>query len=372
MNDHDKRANKEVPNAAENSGTQDSSWKFTDLFEIVWPHRKRIALITSGVTVGAAIFAFLAMHHAYVAQTTILPDVDMMNMAGKMGSLQQLASLAGVGGAIVSPSQLYPDILMSERVLKGVIYHKYRTESFPYEVNLIQFYKRDDEDSVYNYEQCLKDLRRDIIAIDVDRKTTIITLTVTTSQKQLSADIANQITAELDDYQRNFRQTNASEQRKFLEQRLVEVKDELARAEERLKEFQEKNRRTEQSPQLQLEQGRLSRDVELNSTLFIQLTSQYELAKLDEIKNTPVVQVLDAARVPSEKSRTGKRRIFVLGAAFLSFLFSSGWYVLLHWLNELRSENEDFAHIYGALEESYLRARSKVGRILPWSSARRE
>lgn len=371
MNEHDKQANKEVPTGAENSGTQDSAWKFTDLLEIVWPHRKRIAVITVAVTVGAAIFAFLAMHPTYVAETTILPDVDIMNMAGKMGGLQQLASLAGVGGAIVSPSQLYPDILVSERILKEVIYHKYKTESFPYEVNLIQFYKYDDEDSVFNYEQCLKDLRKDIITIEVDRKSTVITLTVTTREKQLSADIANQITAKLDDYQRNFRRTNASEQRKFLEQRLTEVKEELTKSEEKLKDFREKNRRVEQSPQLMLEQGRLERDVELNSTLFIQLTSQFDLAKLDEIKNTPVVQVLDVGRAPSERSRQGKRRVMVLGAAFLTLLCSSGWYVLINRLNQLRSQNQEFAHLYDTIAESFLRTKSKVGRILPWSSARR-
>jgi|GEM_PF-651958 len=365
MNDQDKQVNKEAPTAAENLETQDSAWKFTDLFEIVWPHRKRIAVITCGVTVVAIIIAFLAMHHTYIAQTTILPDVEIMNMAGKLGGLQQLASLAGVGGAIVSPSQLYPDILLSERVLKEVIYHKYRTESFPDEVNLIQFYKYDDEDSVYNYEQCLKDLRKAIITIDVDRKTTIITLTVTTREKQLSADIANQITVELDDYQRNFRRTNASEQRRFLEQRLTEVKEELTKSEEKLKDFREKNRRVEQSPQLMLEQGRLERDVELNSTLFIQLTSQYELAKLDEIKNTPVVQVLDAGRAPSEKSRQGKRRVMVLGAAFLTLLCCSGWYVLVHRLNQLRSENQEFAHLYDTISESFLRTKSKIGKLIP-------
>jgi uncharacterized protein involved in exopolysaccharide biosynthesis len=372
MNDQDKQVNKEVPTAAENSGTQDSAWKSTDFFEIVWPHRKRIAVITSGVTVAAILIALLAMHASYIAQTTILPDVDIMNMVGKMGGLQALASAAGIGNQIVSPSQLYPDILMSERVLERVIYHRYRTESYPDGINLIQFYKYDDEDSVYNYEQCLKDLRKDIITIDVDRKTTIITLTVTTKEKQLSADIANQITAELDDYQRNFRRTNASEQRKFLEQRLTEVKEELTKSEEKLKDFREKNRRVEQSPQLMLEQGRLERDVELNSTLFIQLTSQYDLAKLDEIKNTPVVQVLDVGRAPSERSRQGKRRVMVLGAAFLTLLCSSGWYVLINRLNQLRRENEEFARICGALGESFIRAKSKVRKVLPWSSARRQ
>jgi capsule polysaccharide export protein KpsE/RkpR len=289
-----------------------------------------------------------------------------MNLAGKLGGLQEIASAAGIGNQIVSPSQLYPDILASERVLQNVIYHKYRTESFPSEVTLIQFYGYDDEDSVYNYEKCLKKLRGSLITIEVDRKTTIVTLKVTTTEKQLSADIANQITAELDYYQRNFRRTNASEQRKFLEQRLSEVNQDLTKSEEKLKDFREKNRKVEQSPQLLLEQDRFARDVELNSALFIELKKQYELAKLDEIKNTPIVQVLDVARAPAKKSGP-PRRIYVFAAAFLSFVGCTSWYGLSHRLNQLRDEDHAFAQVYDTVAQSLIQTISKVGKVLPKS-----
>ena len=66
--------------------------------------------------------------------------------------------------------------------------------------------------------------------------------------------------------------TNASEQRKWIEARLTEVKEDLEKSENRLKEFREKNRRIVDSPQfspkrcisgLLLEQERLIRDVQI-------------------------------------------------------------------------------------------------------------
>jgi len=121
-------------------------------------------------------------------------------------------------------------------------------------------------------------------------------------EPQLAADVANQITAELDDYTRTKRRTNATLQREFIEQRMKEVEEQLGRSEIALKEFRERNRRIMDSPQLMLEQERLARDVQINSTVFIELKKQLEIAKIEEIKNIPIINVLDVARPPVKKS----------------------------------------------------------------------
>lgn len=50
-------------------------------------------------------------------------------------------------------------------------------------------------------------------------------------------------------------------------------------------------------------QERLSRDVQVNSAIFVELKKQYELAKLDEVKNITIVNILDPARAPVRKER---------------------------------------------------------------------
>jgi uncharacterized protein involved in exopolysaccharide biosynthesis len=315
----------ELNSNSEVAKPQDTLSSITSIIEVTWKHRKKIAGTTFVVGVVVAIIS-LFLPQQFVATSTILPDMDFLNnLQDKLGGLQDIISAAGLSGSSISPSQLYPDIMESETVLRRVIYHEYSTERFPTPVNLLTYYGFNTKDTGLNYERCLSMMKKGVLSTTIDKKTLIISVEVTTPEKQLSADIANQITTELDYFQRHFRSSNASEQRKFLEQRLGEIKNDLATAEENLKDFQEKNRTVMQSAELLLEQGRLQREVDLNSDLFIELKKQYEMAKLDEIKNTPIVAVLDRAMPPA--TRAFPRRTFmVIISMLLAFTGSTIWF----------------------------------------------
>jgi uncharacterized protein involved in exopolysaccharide biosynthesis len=110
---------------------------------------------------------------------------------------------------------------------------------------------------------------------------------------------------------------------------LQEVKRDLERSENNLREFREKNRRVGDSPQLLLEQGRLMREVEINSTLYTELKKQYEIAKIEEIKNIPIINVMDEARPAARKERP-KRSSIVLASLFLSFFGMIAYVVMDH------------------------------------------
>lgn len=64
------------------------------------------------------------------------------------------------------------------------------------------------------------------------------------------------------------------------------------------------------APEVGLELTRLYRDLKYNETLLEVLSKQYEIAKIDEAKDAPLVQVLDTAIVPDLKSRP-KRLVIV-------------------------------------------------------------
>ena len=75
-------------------------------------------------------------------------------------------------------------------------------------------------------------------------------------------------------------------------------------------------------PQIDADLMRLTREVDIQSTLFIYLTQQYEDAKIQEAKNTPTIQLLDPAVTPIKKS-SPKRLLMVFIMALITFLFSS-------------------------------------------------
>ena len=68
-----------------------------------------------------------------------------------------------------------------------------------------------------------------------------------------------------------------------------------------------------------LEQERLIREVQINATLYTELKKQYEIVKIEEIKNIPIINVMDAARPATWKDRP-KRTMIVVTSFFIAAL----------------------------------------------------
>ena len=68
----------------------------------------------------------------------------------------------------------------------------------------------------------------------------------------------------------------------------------------------------------------LYRTVKIDETVYEMLTESYEMAKVEEAKETPSVKVLDAAKIPERKSWPPRPWLALLGAA-LGFLLGSAW-----------------------------------------------
>ena len=77
-------------------------------------------------------------------------------------------------------------------------------------------------------------------------------------------------------------------------------------------------------PLLGAKYGDYYRRAKIQETVFEMLTEQYELAKVEEAKETPSVKVLDPAQVPEKKSFPPRLLIMFLGT-FLVFSMSVVW-----------------------------------------------
>lgn len=74
--------------------------------------------------------------------------------------------------------------------------------------------------------------------------------------------------------------------------------------------------------------------MKVQEAVFEQLTKQYEVAKLNEAKDSSTIQVLDSATVPFQKSKP-KRSIIVLLAAVSAFFCSVFLAFILEYLEKL-------------------------------------
>lgn len=77
---------------------------------------------------------------------------------------------------------------------------------------------------------------------------------------------------------------------------------------------------TDRIPGLAFQYARLLRDFKVQEQLFELLTQQYEMARINEAKDSPTVQVLDSANPPDKKIRPRKSVIIIATTAFAFFL----------------------------------------------------
>lgn len=296
----------------------------------LWNKRKQLLIINGAVLIITLLILLFLVKPYYESSVVILPEYG--SKSNMLSQFSGLAALAGVKVGETTPTEIYQNLLQSESVIAPVINSKYLTKEYPDSVNLIQYFEinsKDNNPEIQKRKRFLEVnelLTKAHITTDLDRMTKILTIKVTLPEAQLSADVVNKLVESLDLYIRTKRKSYASEQRYYLEKRVEQIKDSLSIYENKLRDFREQNRMIAQSPNLLLEQGRLMRNVEIHQTIYIELTKQLELAKIDEIKDAPILNIKENAQNPIIKVGPKRMTILIL-IFFLSFLVS-GTYLL--------------------------------------------
>ena len=102
----------------------------------------------------------------------------------------------------------------------------------------------------------------------------------------------------------------------------------------------DRNRRIENSPALQLEQQRLNREVAVLTGVFTTLKQQLETTKIEEVKESDYVVILDSPEVPLQRSKPNKKRMVILAGIFgigFGIVFA---FILEFLLNSKRDEKD--------------------------------
>jgi uncharacterized protein involved in exopolysaccharide biosynthesis len=302
--------------------------KVIHLWQVKWKIVKVNVII--GIFVAATLLLFAKPY--YKGVITIVPDYGNKSLFD-LGALSDLASLAGVTVGQSTPTQIYENLLESESVLGPVIYAKYKTDKFVDSVNLIEYFDiqpdtwvRPENRERKMFLEAYQTLTESIVKTEVEKLTYILNVSVTTHESKLTANVANNISESLDNYVRTKRKSFASNQRFYIEKRVNEVKDSLRTAEEKLKIFRLQNRVLAQSPTLVLAEARLARDVDVLNVVFVELTKQLELSKIDEIRDTPIINVKEPVGDPVIKE--GPKRVFLfIIMMFFSFTLTCVYYI---------------------------------------------
>jgi uncharacterized protein involved in exopolysaccharide biosynthesis len=156
----------------------------------------------------------------------------------------------------------------------------------------------------------------------MDRRTGTITLAAHLPDRLAAADAANAGAKLLQDVINDLFTSQASQERRFLEERIEDTQDRLGKSEDQLSTFRERNVRITGSPRLLVEEGRLVRAVREQEQVYLTLREQYELARIGEARRVPSLRVVDPA-VPPVVQDWPPRKMFALGGLLFGGMIGS-------------------------------------------------
>lgn len=232
----------------------------------------------------------------YTASASFTPQTG----SSQAGQLASLAAQFGVpmGSGQGASADFYVALLRTGEVLRAVVRHRYRLPDEDATGTLLNVYQIDsmlpDGRRVF---EAVKRLRGNLQA-RTDPRTSVVHLSVRAESPDLARQIVLQFLEEVNRFDQQTRQTQAGQERRFIEGRLHEAQDSLRVAEGDLGEFLEHNRQFRNSPPLAFEHDRLQRVVSMAGQVVVSLLQAYERARIDEVRNTPVVSILEPPILP--------------------------------------------------------------------------
>jgi uncharacterized protein involved in exopolysaccharide biosynthesis len=200
--------------------------------------------------------------------------------------------LASPRGLTSSP-QFYAELLQSREVLREAVSTVYDVGApAPFRGTLVEYYRIRSSDSSTAVLRAVARLRSALV-VRTDRALGITKFQIRTRNPLLSTRVASRLLELVNHYNLQERQAQARAEREFMEQRLSQARQELAAAEDALAGFYVRNRRYQDSPDLVAQEARLQRHVTLQQQLYVTLAQSYEMAQIEEMRDTPVIMVIE-------------------------------------------------------------------------------
>lgn len=271
--------------------------------------------------IGALIALFTPV--TYTSTASFMPA--MASRAG--GALASLGAQFGLALPGNDPSQspaFYVDLLQSEVLLHQILQREYQLTPSSPKRSLAALYAVEGATPAEREYNTIRKLKKEITPA-ANQKTGLVKVDVRGPSAFLAQQVATELLGALDRFNNERRKTSARAERQFTEDRLRTVTDELRRAEEQLADFRTRNLEFSSASRLRLEETRLSRNVALYTQLQASLSQAFEQARIDEVRDTPLISPVEAPSLPVRRDSRGLVRLILTGAVLglmLAFAFS--------------------------------------------------
>ena len=254
---------------------------------LVLAHRRVLVILPTLAFIAAFTFGIMRVQE-YRTTSTFLPQ--MATQATGTG-VRGIAAQFGVGGTRVGESpEFYATLVTSMTLLREAAAATYQLSDGRQGL-LSELYGLDVEGQ--EAVEASLELLQERVRVDTEAATGLVIVTTIARWPSLAVAVNDTLLQRLNSFNLRRRQSVAAAERLFTETRLAAVQSELEAAEGLLQEFLDQNRQYTASPQLLFEAGRLQRRVDLHQQVYISLAGTHEQARLDEVRNTPLVTVVE-------------------------------------------------------------------------------
>jgi len=371
---------------------------------------KRLIGGVTGVALVGSLAVALLLAPVYTARTTLLPP-GSQQQSGSAAALAALGALGGLAGGLgaKTPDELYVALLKSDSVYRELdqqfkLRERYELKSFEALRKALPKFVRvwsdkkagviavevDDEDPKFAaelanahvpevtrllsrlavseaqlrrvfFEAQLQTTKENLIKAERDLQRVQEKSGVIVLDKQAEALIggAAQIRAQIAEREVQLRvlRGSATEQNPDVQRLSSEVRalrGELARMESTQggTAGSTVDIPVGKIPEAAIDYVRARRELKMQETILESMLRQYEIAKLDEAKEGPVLQQVDVALPPDYKSKPS-RALIVLATTFVALLFSSLWVLIRRYAALSRAAEPGQAEAWQAMRDAW-------------------
>jgi tyrosine-protein kinase Etk/Wzc len=333
------------------------------VFDLMTPLIRRWKLIAgTALTLGIlAAIVLLLQRPTFTARITFTPETPTTPSSAGLSTLAGVANQLGLN--LTPTSSVSPDFFVkltsSAEVLRSALLTEFPDPRDPEKtpkplLDIIEVKGKTLEERL---QRGVIQLRKRLDAT-ADKPTGVVAIEVDMRHPELAAAVANHLVQLLNKFNLERRQSQSREQRRFTGERLEEAEKELRAAEQAHLAFLQRNRDYSSSPLLTFEANRLTRDVQVKQALFLTLSNAHTEARIAEVRDTPVLTVIDSAVAPFRRSRP-KRTLGVLLALSGGTLLGIGIAYVVDFRKRAASEQKPD---YLAMRDAWAEARRELSR----------
>ena len=288
--------------------------------------RAVIAALRAGpIFFALGVFLALTAKSIYKSEAAFIAESqDTRSLAASgLGALANQFGIGGVGGT--QAPAYFADLLTTRSILLPILDMPMTTSKDTVPRPLIDRLRITAPDRQARQESGLTRLRS-ALRILPDAKTNVVSLSVYAPDPVLASQIAEALLSGLDRFNVSVRRSRARNERDFLEGRVAAAQEDLHAAEITLENFLAANRGdTRTSPTLVFREVGFRRKLEMTQTRFVELQRQLDQARVQEVRDTPAITVLDRPNVPVRRDRPHRKQMTLIVMIFgmaMAFGFS--------------------------------------------------